>query len=46
MENGNSEKKTEIWIKYCEACVSSKIEHENQASYDNRCSGCEEESKL
>ena len=43
MENGNSEKKTEIWLKYCEACVSSKIEHEHQVNYDDRCSGCKEE---
>jgi hypothetical protein len=46
MENGNSEKKTEIWLKYCEACVSSKIQHENQANYDDCCSGYKEESKL
>ena len=43
MENGNSEKKTDIWIKYCEACVSSKIEHEHQANNADRCSECKEE---
>ena len=43
MENGNSEKRTDIWIKYCEACVSSKIEHENHATDADRCSECKEE---
>ena len=46
MENRNSEKKSEVWMKYCEACVSSKIEH-NTPSRDNECcSGNDKEAKL
>ncbi|MFW9951297.1 MAG: hypothetical protein ACFFKA_14350 [Candidatus Thorarchaeota archaeon] len=26
MNKGNSEKRTDIWLKYCEECVRSKIE--------------------
>ncbi len=26
MNKGDSEKRTEIWLKYCEECVKSKLE--------------------
>lgn len=45
MDNGNSEKKSEIWLKYCEACVTSKIEHEDQSNPDECCSGSKKESE-
>lgn len=46
MENKNSEKKSEIWMKYCEACVSSKIEHNIRPRNNECCSGRNKEVNL
>ena len=46
MENKNSEKKSEIWMKYCEACVASKIEHNSHPLDNDCCSGSNKEVKL
>lgn len=32
MENRKSEKNSEIWLKYCEECVKSKMEVSNDKS--------------
>ena len=36
MDDQDSEKKSEIWVKYCEACVKSKIGNDDQ-SHTNGC---------
>jgi hypothetical protein len=32
MTKGHTEKKTEIWLKYCEDCIKSKIEGNDECS--------------
>ena len=46
MENKNSEKKSEVWMKYCEACVSSKIEPNTRPRDNKCCSGSNKDANL
>jgi len=34
MSNRKSEKDSEIWLKYCEECVKSKLENNNEQLLD------------
>ncbi len=44
MDDQDSEKKSEIWLKYCEACVKSKIGNADRSHSDECCSLNNEDS--
>lgn len=46
MESRKSEKKSEVWIKYCEACVTSKIQRNNRPHHEESHSAGNREAKL
>jgi len=37
MDDQDSEKKSEIWLKYCEACVQSQIENADRSQSETCC---------
>ncbi len=37
MDDQDSEKKSEIWLKYCEDCINSKIRSEDRSQCDAFC---------
>lgn len=45
MEDTDSEKKAKIWLKYCEACVKSKIGNTDR-SYCEECCTLNKEEPL
>ena len=44
MDDQDSEKKAEIWLKYCEACVKSKIGNTDSSHSDGCCALNKEDS--